>query len=325
MNQTLSGRDLCRRPADGGRGVGPNCHGRWQCVQRPGRRHRGRRRDAQGAAAAGRSGHARQHARHGPRPDDDVGGERHVHVRAGAAWPVRPAGRCGRVRAVVAGGHGRQPAADPDGGARAARGAGGAAVGRGHDGVGQRPGGAARPHQDARAAPHRSRIRHGAVGARDARQADRGLRRQERQRARRAGPGRGEEGHLPARTRLSPAVAQREARAGVRATQNAKNIADRRQRGQRHAVRAARPRATRSTGRQPRLSARVGRPVLFRRPGAVHELLRRHRRPERRAARRGDSGADAAQQLHRAPRAPERGERARGVAAHRALLAEARP
>ena len=71
------------------------------------------------------------------------------------------------------------------------------------------------------------------------------------------------------------------------------------------------------------LSARVGRPVLLGRHRAVHELLRRHRRPERRAARRRDSGADAAQQLHGAPRASERSERARGVAADRALLAEA--
>ena len=57
-------------------------------------------------------------------------------------------------------------------------------------------------------------------------------------------------------------------------------------------------------GRRSRTAARTRwrRPISSSRPGsgAVHGVLRRHRRPERLAARRRDSVADAAERLHRA-------------------------
>ena len=55
------------------------------------------------------------------------------------------------------------------------------------------------------------------------------------------------------------------------------------------------------------------------------DILRRYRRPERIAARHGDSVADAAQRVHGAPGRAEPAQSSRGLAAHGALRTAARP
>ena len=85
----------------------------------------------------------------------------------------------------------------------------------------------------------------------------------ERRRARRAGSGREAGRHLPARARLSPADDQREDRRSAGRRRGAQRDG-RRRCGDRDAVRQAHE-GRRSAGRQPRLRAGVGRPVLHRR------------------------------------------------------------
>ncbi len=72
-------------------------------------------------------------------------------------------------------------------------------------------------------------------------------------------------------------------------------------------------------GGQPCVRPGVRRSVLHRRDRAEHGVLRRHRRPERRAAGRGDSEPHAAERIHGPPGSAERTEPPRGVVADRAL------
>ena len=71
------------------------------------------------------------------------------------------------------------------------------------------------------------------------------------------------------------------------------------------------------------LRAGVGGPVLHRRPRAEHDVLRRHRRPERLAARRRDSRLTLLNGYTARLGRAERAEPARGVAADRALRSAA--
>ena len=121
-----------------------------------------------------------------------------------------------------------------------------------------RSAGAARSHQDARSSASPTSNRARCCPSR--RRASSGSRSTstERERARRAGAGRDEGGDVPARACLSPAVAQREARAGVRRREREADP-DRRQRRQRHAVRH-------QTKGDARIRTPISIPISSRRP-----------------------------------------------------------
>ena len=154
---------------------------------------------------------------------------------------------------------------------------------------------------------------------------DRGLRRQERERARRARAGRREEGHLPARARLPPASGS--------ARSSSRRSATRTPSGSQIGVSAASvtqfAHQTRGDPLDPDANDHfyqlASADLLFSAGIAQYtSFFADIVGSQRRAARRRDPRADADQQLHRAPRPAERGERARSVAPHRAVLAEAR-
>ena len=97
------------------------------------------------------------------------------------------------------------------------------------------------------------------------------------------------QGHdLSAGARLSPADDQRKDRGGARRTPKSRNV-------QVGVSAAIVPQTTRQNegenrGRRHAYSARVGRPLLHRGHRAKHAVLRGYRRPERHAARSGNSG-----------------------------------
>ena len=154
-------------------------------------------------------------------------------------------------------------------------------------------------HRDARAAHHRSGIEHRALGAGDARPARRGLRRRDRRRARRAG----------ARARRPSSPTSASASTGARRSARRSKRRSRTPTSRSVAVGVDAAMGTQFAGRtRGRSRRRTAARTRWRRPTSSSppawrstRLLRRHRRPERVAARRGDSVADAAQRLHGAP------------------------
>ena len=156
------------------RRVGANRIGQRPRRQCTGWNHHRRRSDLEIAAAAGhiRDAQNAEHAGNGRNGTDDaVGRGWDVLNRSSVARPVRVAGGLQRIRALIAGSHRVEPAADHSGHVATARDSwsGGGAAGRSRDGC--RNAGVDRPNQRSRTAHRGFGIEHRVVGTRDPSQA----------------------------------------------------------------------------------------------------------------------------------------------------------